>query len=73
MRLAGAMLQNTELHRHDNLKQNTESNTTSLSDSPTLSDLGLTRNESSTYQKIASIPEEVFEQEMESAKDVIEL
>ena len=25
-------------------------------DKPTLSDLGLTKNESSTYQKIASVP-----------------
>lgn len=29
---------------------------------PTLSDLGLTKNESSTYQKIAAIPSDVFEE-----------
>lgn len=34
-----------------------------------LSDLGITKNESSTYQKIASIPEDVFEAEMEKAKE----
>ena len=34
---------------------------------PTLNDLGLSKNESFTYQKIASIPEEEFEREMEDA------
>ena len=34
----------------------------------TLSQIGITRNESSTFQKIAALPEEVFEKEIASAK-----
>jgi site-specific DNA-methyltransferase (adenine-specific) len=34
-----------------------------------LKDYGITRNESSTFQKIASMPEELFEKEIAQAKD----
>lgn len=36
---------------------------------PRLSDLGITKNESSAYQKIAAIPQEMFEQQIEEAKE----
>jgi N6-adenosine-specific RNA methylase IME4 len=35
----------------------------------TLSEIGITRNESSTFQKIAELPEELFEKEIALAKD----
>ena len=35
----------------------------------TLSDIGITRNESSTFQKIADLPENLFEKEIATAKD----
>ena len=35
---------------------------------PALSDFGITKNESSAFQKIASLPEETFENEIETAK-----
>jgi 16S rRNA G966 N2-methylase RsmD len=34
-----------------------------------LSDIGITNNQSSTFQKIASLPEETFEKEIETAKE----
>ena len=70
MRLAGQMLQQTELNEGQKLIGSDVGGHSQLppSEKPTLSDLGLTKNESSTYQKIASIPEEDFEQEMEEAK-----
>ena len=38
-------------------------------DVPTLSKIGITKNQSSTFQKIASMPEELFEQEIAQAKE----
>lgn len=35
----------------------------------TLTDIGITRNESSTFQKIADLPEDLFEKEIAIAKD----
>ena len=35
---------------------------------PALSDFGITKNESSAFQKISSLPEETFENEIETAK-----
>ncbi len=72
MRLAGEMLQETNLnqgatgnHSNQYQKEVRSSDVTA----PTLSDLGLTKNESSTYQKLASIPIDRFEEEMTKAKD----
>lgn len=63
MRLAGQMLQQTDM------SSNIGSNQHVLpEDKPTLSQLGISKNESSTYQKIASIPEDDFEAEMTEAK-----
>ena len=66
MRLAGEMLKATELVNGSRGvgKKIVESN-----NSTSLSDLGLTKNESSTYQKIASIPLDEFESEMSLVKD----
>ncbi len=61
MRLAGQMLEN-------NVVKNSNQHIAGNEEVPALKDLGLTKNESSTYQKIASIPEDVFEQEMDRAK-----
>ena len=36
---------------------------------PALSDFGITKNESSAFQKIASLPEELFEKEIATAKE----
>lgn len=64
MRLAGQILQQTDL------STNIGSNQHVLPDKkPRLSDLGISKNESSTYQKIAAIPEDEFEEEMEQAKN----
>mgnify|MGYP001121006169 FL=1 len=38
-------------------------------DVPTLSDFSITKNESSAFQKIASLPEETFEREIKTAKE----
>ena len=69
MRLAGKMLTETQLHSLLNLKQFTESNEQQLSESISLEVLGITKNESSTFQKLASIPDDVFEEEMQKAKE----
>ncbi len=57
----------------DLLKENEVSKTNQHSagrdDRPTLSAIGLTKDESSTFQKIASMPEELFEEEIAQAKD----
>lgn len=75
MRLAGEMLKGTELRAGGrNIKGNQYTDGVVESESvtpPTLSDLGLSKNESSTYQKIASISLEDFEQEMEKVKEVV--
>jgi 16S rRNA G966 N2-methylase RsmD len=39
------------------------------SDTLSLNKIGVSRNESSTFQKIASLPEETFEKEIETAKE----
>lgn len=36
---------------------------------PTLSDFGITKDQSSTFQKIAALPEEIFEAEIATAKE----
>lgn len=67
MRLAGQMLQSTELDAGGGDVRNHQSRSVT-SEKPKLLDFGLTKNESSTYQKIASIPDKDFEQEMDDAK-----
>lgn len=67
MRLAGQMLQQTEISSNYGGINVGKEEVPTLK--PTLTDLGLTKNESSTYQKIASVPDDVFEKEMELAKE----
>ncbi len=73
-RIAGQMLQQTDLNSGSKSQLSGKDVSGGHAykppedDKPTLSDLGISKNESSTYQKIASIPEAVFEEEMEKAK-----
>jgi len=73
MRILGKLLEETELNggggdvKSESYKNHQSQRSTG--EKPRLADLGITRNESSTYQKIASIPEEVFEQQIEAAKE----
>jgi hypothetical protein len=47
-------------------------NTTDMSKPKTLADVGLTRNESSDFQKIAAIPEKKFEQFIAEKKQIVD-
>jgi len=51
------------------LKHNSNQHIAGNKEVPALSDFGITKNESSTFQKIASMPEELFEKEIAQAKD----
>lgn len=63
-RIAGQMLQHNEVSKnYGGINVGKEKLPTQ-----TLSELGISKNESSTYQKIASIPDKIFEEEMEKAK-----
>jgi N6-adenosine-specific RNA methylase IME4 len=68
-RILGTLLKESEVtkNRERNLKQNTE--VTNNDFGKKLSDFGITKNESSTFQKIAELPEELFEKEIAIAKD----
>ncbi len=63
-RILGGLLKESEVSKN-------QKNTTSLGKAalPRLSDIGITKYESSTFQKIASLPEEVFEQEIYETKE----
>jgi hypothetical protein len=64
-RRAGEMLATMERHqREDNFPKSMAS----TSDKPTLSDIGVTKDQSSNWQQIASIPESDFEQHIEETK-----
>jgi N6-adenosine-specific RNA methylase IME4 len=67
-RILGGLLKDNEVskYRERNLKQNTEVTRSDFGKS--LSDFGITKNDSSTFQKIAAMPEEIFEQEIAVAK-----
>lgn len=65
-RIAGQMLQQTEFKKGGDRGNQFTGGKVTDDDHAKLSDLGITKNESSTYQKIASIPEDVFEAEMEN-------
>jgi site-specific DNA-methyltransferase (adenine-specific) len=68
-RILGKLLKESEVSksRERNLKQNTELKGSEFGKS--LSDYGITWNESSTFQQIASLPEEIFEKEIAIAKN----
>lgn len=75
MRILGKLLEETELNGgggNGSNQYDKKEQPVTINDQlhrPRLADLGITKNESSAYQKIASIPEEVFEQEIEAAKE----
>jgi len=56
--------------QNDNLKQNSEVTSNDFG-KKTLSDIGITRNESSAFQQIASIPDEVFEEAIMQKKEAV--
>lgn len=74
MRILGKLLDETELNGRGggntgkNQHGTYEASNEEVLASPRLSDLGITKNESSAYQKIADIPQEMFEQQIEDAK-----
>ena len=53
------------------LKKEVKAGNPQLSQGSTIAikDIGISRNQSSTFQKIASLPEETFEKEIETAKE----
>ena len=61
-RILGGLLKNEIQHQGGRTK------TVINNDRLSLKDVGITKNESSTFQKIASLPEETFEKEIETAK-----
>ncbi len=65
-RILGQLLKESEVskNRLSNLNNSKSIDTTS-----TLKDFGLTKDQSSTFQKIASLPDEIFEAEIATAKD----
>jgi site-specific DNA-methyltransferase (adenine-specific) len=63
-RILGQLLKESELDKGGRpSKENQSKHTTGLSD------FGLTKDQSSTFQKIAALPEEIFEAEIATAKD----
>ena len=62
-RILGGLLKKTDLDKGGN--PNLSNDTTGLK----LADIGITRDQSSTFQKIDSMPEELFEEEIAQAKD----
>lgn len=62
-RIIGGLLKKTDLDKGGN--PNLSNDTTGLK----LADIGITRDQSSTFQKIDSMPEELFEKEIAQAKD----
>lgn len=76
MRILGKLLEETEFDnkggdrgKNQHSEWEARSQTSTVPDKPRLSDLGITKNESSTYQKIASIPEAMFEEQIEAVKN----
>jgi hypothetical protein len=63
-RILGSLLRESEVSKNGHGDQRAESKGTT----PLLSDYGITKDQSSTFQKIASLPEEVFEHEIATAK-----
>ena len=64
-RILGQLLKESEVSKNGHGNQRAESKGTT----PLLSDFGITKDQSSTFQKIASLPEEIFESEIATAKD----
>ena len=68
-RILGQLLKESEVskNKEQNLKQGPEVRSNDFGKK--LSDFGITKNESSTFQKIAALPEEIFEAEIATAKE----
>lgn len=73
MRILGKLLEETELNKGIQLNGRdsfgSHKEVPPSDPRPRLSDLGITKNESSAYQKIAAIPQDMFEQQIEEAKE----
>jgi hypothetical protein len=67
-RILGNLLKESEVSKNGHGDQRAESKATT----PLLSDYGITKDQSSTFQKIASLPQEVFETEIKKAKEETE-
>jgi site-specific DNA-methyltransferase (adenine-specific) len=63
-RILGQLLKENIQHQGGRPKEEKQSNSTTV-----LSDFGITKDQSSTFQKIASLPDEIFEAEIATAKD----
>ena len=66
-RILGQLLKESDVSKNHH-KGNQYSGAVANNDSPKLSDFGITKDQSSTFQKIASLPDEVFESEIATAK-----
>ena len=64
-RILGQLLKESEVSKNGHGDQRAESKGTT----PLLSDFGITKDQSSTFQKIAALPEEIFEAEIATAKE----
>ncbi len=63
-RILGQLLKENIQHQGGRPKEEKQSNSTTV-----LSDFGISKDQSSTFQKIAALPEEVFEREIAVAKE----
>lgn len=71
-RILGQLLKESEVSKTSgNINQYTKNALVETSDQgkPKLSDFGITKDQSSAFQKIAALPEEIFEREIAVAKD----
>ena len=66
-RILGQLLKESEVSKNHH-KGNQYSGAVANNDSPKLSDFGITKDQSSTFQKIAALPEKIFEAEIATAK-----
>lgn len=67
-RILGQLLKESDLDKGGgNVKNHQSPRTTS--EKTNLSDFGITKDQSSTFQKIAALPEEIFESEIATAKE----
>lgn len=65
-RILGQLLKESEVSKNGGNPNWSKPTTNS---NPTLSDFGITKDQSSTFQKIAALPEEIFEAEIATAKE----
>lgn len=68
-RKCGEMLAATEMNDGGRPSKNQSDDTTGLSTTPTLADMGITKDQSSRYQQLAAMPDEHFETAVATAKN----